>query len=81
MLYRHTRRTFFTLLLIGMFASTAADEAEIYRIRPEHGHDLSIANERNAYTLTDRGTYLALRKRLNLPILVEGDKLLAISCY
>ena len=45
------------------------------------GTTLSIANERNAYTLTDRGTYLALRKRLNLPILVEGDKLLAISCY
>jgi tungstate transport system substrate-binding protein len=38
------------------------------------GTTLSIANERNVYTLTDRGTYLALRKRLNLPILVEGDK-------
>lgn len=40
------------------------------------GATLGIANERDAYTLTDRGTYLALGKRLNLPILLEGDKLL-----
>ena len=37
---------------------------------------LGIANERNAYTITDRGTYLALRKRLTLPILSEGDRAL-----
>jgi tungstate transport system substrate-binding protein len=40
------------------------------------GATLNIANERNAYTITDRGTYLALRKRVSLPILVEGDRLL-----
>ena len=40
------------------------------------GATLGIANERNAYTITDRGTYLALRKRVTLPILVEGDKAL-----
>ena len=40
------------------------------------GATLGIANERNAYTITDRGTCLALRKRVNLPILIEGDKLL-----
>jgi len=40
------------------------------------GATLGIANERNAYTLTDRGTYLALGKRVTLPILVEADKLL-----
>jgi tungstate transport system substrate-binding protein len=40
------------------------------------GATLGIANERNAYTLTDRGTYLALRKRVTLPILLEGDRLL-----
>lgn len=40
------------------------------------GATLGIANERNAYTITDRGTYLALRKRVTLPILVEGDKVL-----
>jgi tungstate transport system substrate-binding protein len=37
---------------------------------------LGIANERNAYTITDRGTYLALQKRLMLPILIEGDRAL-----
>ena len=40
------------------------------------GATLRIANERNAYTLTDRGTYLNLSKRLDLPILIEGDRLL-----
>lgn len=38
------------------------------------GATLGIANERNAYTITDRGTYLALGKRVSLPILVEGDR-------
>jgi tungstate transport system substrate-binding protein len=40
------------------------------------GDTLNIANERRAYTITDRGTYLALRDRLDLPIMVEGDKAL-----
>ncbi|MGE5218738.1 MAG: substrate-binding domain-containing protein [Chloroflexota bacterium] len=40
------------------------------------GATLGIANERNGYTITDRGTYLALSKRLSLPILVEGDRAL-----
>ena len=40
------------------------------------GATLAIANERNAYTITDRGTLLALGKRVNLPILIEGDKAL-----
>ncbi len=38
------------------------------------GATLNIANERNAYTISDRGTYLALGKRIGLPILVEGDR-------
>lgn len=37
---------------------------------------LGVANERNAYTITDRGTYLALGKRLMLPILIAGDRVL-----
>src|SRR5919109_827602 len=40
------------------------------------GATVGIANERNAYAITDRGTLLALGKRVNLPILIEGDKLL-----
>jgi len=38
------------------------------------GQTLGIAFEKLAYTLTDRGTYLALRKRVTLEILVERDK-------
>lgn len=34
---------------------------------------LRIAREKQAYTLTDRGTYLTLRDELAMPILVEGD--------
>src|SRR4030095_10664924 len=40
------------------------------------GATLEIANDRNAYTITDRGTYLALSQRIHLPILSEGDKAL-----
>ena len=38
------------------------------------GQTLGIADDRRAYTLTDRGTYLAFGKRLDLPILVEKDR-------
>lgn len=37
------------------------------------GAVLIIADQKQAYTLTDRGTYLAFRRKLNLSILVEGD--------
>jgi len=37
------------------------------------GQTLGIASEKLAYTLTDRGTYLALKKRVALDILVERD--------
>jgi len=38
------------------------------------GQTLSIASEKGAYTITDRATYLATKKNLQLDILVEGDK-------
>jgi tungstate transport system substrate-binding protein len=38
------------------------------------GQTLGIANDRRAYTLSDRGTYLAFQKRVDLPILVEKDR-------
>jgi tungstate transport system substrate-binding protein len=38
------------------------------------GQTLGIANDRRAYTLTDRGTYLAFARRVELPILVEKDR-------
>lgn len=37
---------------------------------------LGVANERSAYTITDRGTYLAYGKRISLPVLVEADRAL-----
>jgi tungstate transport system substrate-binding protein len=38
------------------------------------GATLGIANDRQAYTMADRGTWLALGKRVDLPILVQGDR-------
>lgn len=40
------------------------------------GQTLNVTSEKKAYTLADRGTYLALKKRLNLDILAEGDAIL-----
>lgn len=40
------------------------------------GATLTIASEKRAYTFTDRATYLALKKNLDLTILVEGDAML-----
>ena len=37
------------------------------------GATLNVADQKRAYTLTDRGTYLVLRKRLGLTIAFEGD--------
>ena len=43
------------------------------------GQTLNVAAEKKGYTLTDRATYLSLKKGLGLEILVEGDgKLLNI---
>ncbi len=40
------------------------------------GAVLQIANERRGYTLSDRGTYLVYKQKIELEILVEGDPLL-----
>jgi tungstate transport system substrate-binding protein len=37
------------------------------------GQTLAIADEKQAYTVSDRGTYIALRRKLGLLILHEGD--------
>ena len=37
------------------------------------GQTLNVAAEKKGYTITDRATYLSLKKGLNLDILVEGD--------
>ncbi len=38
------------------------------------GATLGIADDRKAYTLTDRATYLAFQKRVVLTLMVEGDR-------
>ena len=40
------------------------------------GQTLAVAAEKKGYTLTDRGTYLALQKDLNLAVLSQGDPIL-----
>ncbi|MBN1662968.1 MAG: substrate-binding domain-containing protein [Deltaproteobacteria bacterium] len=40
------------------------------------GQTLNVSAEKKAYTLADRGTYLAVKKNLGLDILVEGDAIL-----
>jgi tungstate transport system substrate-binding protein len=37
------------------------------------GAVLQIADDKQAYTLTDRGTYLAYHRKISLPLLVQGD--------
>jgi tungstate transport system substrate-binding protein len=55
----------------------AGTEPTAVRRREETGQGMGatllVASERKGYTLTDRGTYLALRDRLDLAPLVEGD--------
>jgi tungstate transport system substrate-binding protein len=38
------------------------------------GATLTVADQRRAYTLVDRGTYLSLRPQLGLVILFQGDE-------
>jgi tungstate transport system substrate-binding protein len=40
------------------------------------GDTLNVASEKQSYLLADRGTYLALKKKLALDILEEGDTIL-----
>ena len=40
---------------------------------PGMGDTLNIASERDAYTIADRGTFLALRDRLELAVLLKDD--------
>ena len=74
----------------GDNSGTHAKEKSIWKtagINPEEGkwyqqtglgmgQTLNVAAEKKGYTLADRGTYLALKKNLNLDILVEGDAIL-----
>jgi tungstate transport system substrate-binding protein len=64
------------LLEQGLWKQAAIEPAAPWYIESGQGMGatLGIANDRRAYTLTDRGTYLAFQKRISLPVLVEKDR-------
>jgi tungstate transport system substrate-binding protein len=61
---------------LALWAAARVDPKSVAR-REETGQGmgatLNIADQKRAYTLTDRGTYLAQRRRLGLAILFQGD--------
>jgi tungstate transport system substrate-binding protein len=64
---------------LGIWSKTDADPATTkpawyIETGQGMGASLTIASEKGAYTLTDRATYLANKDKLQLDILVEGDK-------
>jgi tungstate transport system substrate-binding protein len=63
-------------LELGLWKQAAVEPKGAWYIESGQGmgQTLGIANDRRAYTLTDRATWLAFGKRIDLPILVEGDR-------
>lgn len=60
--------------LAGIDPGTGAGSSTAYLETGQGmGATLTQANERLAYTIADRGTYLAYRGKLDLEVLVEGD--------
>jgi len=64
------------LLELGLWKQAGIEPKGTWYIESGQGmgQTLGVANERRAYTIADRGTWLAFQKRINLPILVEKDK-------
>jgi tungstate transport system substrate-binding protein len=58
-------------------ARRSHSDVDYVEVRAGMQTTLQFADERKAYTLSDRATYLAHRGRLDLVIVVEGDPLLA----
>jgi tungstate transport system substrate-binding protein len=60
----------------GLWKSAGVTPASPWYIESGQGmgQTLGIANDRRAYTLSDRATYLAFQKRIDLAILVERDR-------
>ncbi|MDP3488277.1 MAG: substrate-binding domain-containing protein [Bacillota bacterium] len=67
----------------GDDSGTHKKEKQLWRIQPQGtwyieagagmSATLAIAEDKQAYILSDRGTYLAYKKNLSLEVLVEGD--------
>ena len=63
---------------LALWASAGIEAGAISREETGQGMGatLNIADQRNAYTLTDRATYLALREVLDLVVVVAGEEAL-----
>jgi tungstate transport system substrate-binding protein len=63
-------------LELGLWKQAGVKPAAAWYIESGQGMGatLGIANDRRAYTITDRATFLAFQKRISLPILVEKDR-------
>jgi tungstate transport system substrate-binding protein len=61
---------------LALWAAARIDPRSVSR-REETGQGmgatLSVADQKRAYTLADRGTYLSLRERLDLMVLFQGE--------
>ncbi|HTY80221.1 MAG TPA: substrate-binding domain-containing protein [Candidatus Bathyarchaeia archaeon] len=64
------------LLELGLWKQAGMEPKGAWYIESGQGmgQTLGIANDRRAYTIADRGTWLAFGKRVSLPILVEKDR-------
>lgn len=60
---------------VRLWAAAGIDPSKVRREETGQGMGatLNVADQKRAYTLADRGTYLALRTRLALSILFQGD--------
>lgn len=61
------------LQLWAVAGIAARDDTWYSEVGQGMGETLRMASERQAYTLTDRGSYAALANGLRLTVLVEGD--------
>ena len=61
-------------LSLWQTTQTGHDFANYKEVGQGMGKVLQIANELDAYTLTDRGTWLAYADRLQLQLIVQGDE-------
>ena len=63
---------------LGIWKSLAITPADVWyqQTGSGMGQTLNVASYKQGYTLTDRATYLALKKNLDLSILVQGDRIL-----
>lgn len=64
------------MLELGLWKQAGATPTAPWYIEAGQGMGatLGIADDRGAYTITDRATYLAFQKRVRLTPLVEGDR-------